>query len=83
MNRDFRCNAPLLADVWVDKRSIRRKFDGTRDDIPWPPLFPDYQHYMTGVDRGDQLIGYYNREKIKEVVEEGLFHILECSIHNG
>ena len=57
--------------MWVDKRSIyflptmhiaeasgvtvkRRKLDGTQDDIP---CFPDYQR---GVDRGDQLIGYYN-----------------------
>ena len=74
---DFRSSGPLLAAVWIDKRSIyflstmhiaeapgvtvkRRKLDRSQDDISCPPLLPDYQAYMRGVDRGDQLIGYYN-----------------------
>ena len=32
----------------------------TREDVMCPPLMPDYQAFMRGVDRGDQLIGYYN-----------------------
>ena len=32
----------------------------TREAVTCPPLMPDYQAYMRGVDRGDQLIGYYN-----------------------
>ena len=32
----------------------------TRKEITCPPVLPDYQAYMRGVDRGDQLIGYYN-----------------------
>ena len=32
----------------------RQNIDGTQDVI-WPPLLPDYQQYMRGVDRGDQM----------------------------
>ena len=38
----------------------RRKLDGTQNDIPCPPVLPDYQAYMRGVDHGDELIGFYN-----------------------
>ena len=38
----------------------RTNQDGSRNDVPCPPLLPDYQQYMRGVDRGDQLIGCYN-----------------------
>jgi len=38
----------------------RRAGDGTQEDVMCPPCLPDYQAYMRGVDRGDQLIGYYN-----------------------
>ena len=41
--------------------TVRRKNpDGSTIDVPCPPLLPDYQQYMRGVDRGDQLIGCYN-----------------------
>ena len=33
----------------------RRKIDGSQEDISCPPLLPDYQSYMHGVNRGDQL----------------------------
>ena len=32
----------------------------TREAVTCPPLLPDYQAFMRGVDRADQLIGYYN-----------------------
>ena len=32
----------------------------TREAVTCPPLLPDYQTFMRGVDWGDQLIGYYN-----------------------
>ena len=31
--------------------------DGTRVDVECPPLLPDYQAFMHGVDRSNQLIG--------------------------
>ena len=38
----------------------RREKDGTRRNVSCPPLLPDYQSFMRGIDRGDQLMGYYN-----------------------
>jgi len=73
---DYRSLGPLLACVWMDKRVIhflttlhaasqdvtvkRRTKDGTQEEVNCPPCLPDYQAYMRGVDRGDQLMSYYN-----------------------
>ena len=38
----------------------RREKDGTRSNVECLPLLPDYQSFMRGIDRGDQLMGYYN-----------------------
>lgn len=38
----------------------QRKLDGTQEEVSYPPLLPDYQNFMRGVDRGDQLQKYYN-----------------------
>ena len=39
---------------------LRYQTDGSRAPVECPPLLPDYQQYMRGVDRGDQHIGEYN-----------------------
>ena len=73
---DYQSNGPLLASVWVDKRTIyffssfqsaeppatvkRRKLDGTRVNVACPSCLVDYLAYMRGVDRGDKLEDYYN-----------------------
>ena len=36
----------------------RRKIDGSQESASCPPLLPDYQMYMRGVDRGDQMQTY-------------------------
>lgn len=62
----------------------RRKVDGTQEDIACPPLLPDYQKYMRGVDRGDQLLSYYNiGRRSKKWWKRVFFYILECSILNS
>ena len=38
----------------------RRRRDGTQVEVACPSVLPDYQAYMRGVDRGDQLQTYYN-----------------------
>ena len=53
--------------------------DGSRIDVVCSPLLPDYQKYMRGVDRGDQLVGYYNEQKM---VEKVFSHLIECSLLN-
>ena len=100
---DYRSNGPLLACVWVDKRTIyflstihvaessgaqpsvkRRRLDGSQKDVPCPPVLPDYQTYMRGVDRGDQLQTYYNigRHSTKWW-KRVFFYLVECAILNS
>ena len=38
----------------------RRQADGSVENLNCPPCLPDYQAYMRGVDRNDQLGSYYN-----------------------
>ena len=97
---DYRSSGPLLASVWVDKRSIyfvstfhsaeapssaqqpfvkRRRLDGTQQDIACPPVLPDYQEFMRGVDRGDQLHTYYNiGRRSRKWWKRIFFYIVEC-----
>ena len=35
---------------------MRKNKDGSREAVQCPPLLKDYQQYMKGVDRGDQMI---------------------------
>ena len=37
----------------------RQQKDGTRTSVPCPQAVVEYNLYMAGVDRGDQLRGYY------------------------
>ena len=46
--------------------------------IQCPPLLPDYQQFMRGVDRGDQLLQH--RETLQEMV---FSHVIECSVLNS
>ncbi len=38
---------------------LRRQKDGSRKEVSCPVAVVDYNKYMGGVDRGDQLRGYY------------------------
>ena len=60
----------------------RQNLDGTATDVPCPPLLPDYQQYMRGVDRGDQLIGCYNIGQRSKKWWNKIF-IIECSLVNA
>ena len=63
---------------------MRREADGSRVEVQCPPLLPDYQTYMRGVDRGDQMIGFYNAgRRSKKWWKRVFFHILECCILNA
>ena len=62
----------------------RRNPDGRSTDVPCPPLLPDYQQYMRGVDRGDQLIGYYNiGRRSKKWWKKVFSYIIECALLNA
>ena len=69
---DYRLLCPLLACVWMDKWVIHflttlhaatqdvtvkwQTKDGTQEEVNCLPCLPDYQAYMRGIDRGDQLM---------------------------
>ena len=71
----FRQRGNLVATVWKDKKDVtllstmtspdsvttvqRRQRDGTITDVACPEVVPVYNRYMSGVDKGDQLRGYY------------------------
>ena len=62
----------------------RRNQDGSRLDVPCPPLLPDYQQYMRGVDRGDQLVGFYNvGRRSRKWWKRCFSYLLECSLLNA
>ena len=44
----------------IEPTVMRRKPDGSRVDLQCPLCLPDYQSFMSGVDRADQRIGDYN-----------------------
>ena len=65
----------IAASAWMDNKVVtamysrygpsesttvlRRQKDGTRNSVPCPVAIAAYNNYMGGVDRGDQLRGYY------------------------
>ena len=56
----------------------------TGEEVTCPPLLPDYQAYMRGVDRGDQLIGYYNiGRRSKKWWKRVFSYIIEVSALNA
>ena len=48
------------AEAATPTRTTVQGQEVTREEVTCPPLLPDYQAYMRGVDRRDQLIKYYN-----------------------
>ena len=62
----------------------RRKLDGIQVEVACPPLLPDYQAYMRGVDRADQLQVYYNiGRRSTKWWKRVFFYIVECAILNS
>ena len=65
-------------------RVKRRRLDGSQKDVPCPLVLPDYQAYMRGVDRGDQLQTYYNiGRRSTKLWKRVFFYLVECAILNS
>ena len=60
---------------------LRRQRDGSRIPVPCPESIIDYNRYMGGVDRGDQLRGYYNcRMKSRKFYKYIFYFLFDVSI---
>ncbi len=65
-------------------RTVVRDGHVTRESLICPPLLPDYQTYMRGVDRGDQLMGYYSlARRLKKWWKRVFAYVIEVAALNG
>ena len=63
---------------------LRRQKDGTRVSVPCPEAIITYNQQMGGVDRGDQLRGYYNcKVKSRKFYKYIFYFLLDVSITNA
>ena len=63
---------------------MRRLPNGFHYEVPCPPLLVDYQQFMRGVDRGDQLIGYYNiGKRSRKWWKQCFSHLIESALLNS
>ena len=63
---------------------LRRQKDGSRIQVSCPEAVLAYNRYMGGVDRGDQLRGYYNCRTKSRKLYKYIFHfLLDVSITNA
>ena len=63
---------------------LRQQRDGSRIPVPFPESIIDYNRYMGGVDRGDQLCSYYNcRVKSKKFYKYIFYFLFDISITNA
>lgn len=63
---------------------MRRKKDGTRESVPCPEAVKLYNEKMGGVDRGDQLRGYYQvRLKCRKVYKYIYNFLFDVAITNA
>jgi hypothetical protein len=63
---------------------LRRQKDGTHATVPCPEAIITYNQSMGGVDRGDQLRGYYNcKVKSRKFYKYIFYFLLDVSITNA
>ena len=63
---------------------LRKQQDGTRISVPCPRAIISYNEFMGGVDRGDQLRGYYGcRMKSRKFYKYIFYFLLDVTITNA
>ncbi len=71
-------------DPTMSSTVLRRKKDGTRDLVTCPVAIKVYNEKMGGVDRGDQLRGYYQvRMKCRKVYKYIYNFLFDVAITNA
>ena len=93
-------SSPLTACIWQDNKPVavvatnsnptvstsvpRRNHDGSRTEVTCPQFVELYNKFMGGVDRNDQLRGYYNvRMKCQKLYKYIFWCLLDVSITNA
>ena len=88
----------VTASAWMDRKTVmvmftncqpndtgsvlRRQLDGSRLPVPCPVSIISYNKFMGGVDRGDQLRGYYScRTKSRKFYKYIFTFLLDVAIH--
>ena len=99
MSKTYQCGK-LTATVWQDKKPgavvatnsdpktptqvFRKNKDGTRDLISYPQSLALYNKFMGGVDRNDQLQGYYHvRLKCRKFYKYIFWFLFDAAITNS
>ena len=90
----------VVASAWLDRKVVilmstntqpvsigtvhRRQKDGSRQEVPCQEAIIRYNKYMGGVDRGDQLRGYYRcRVKSRKFYKYIFYFLLDIAITNA
>ena len=90
----------VVASAWLDRKVVmvmstntqpesmgtvhRRQKDGSRQEVPCPEAIINYNKYMGGVDRGEQLRGYYRcRVKSRKFYKYIFYFLLDVAITNA
>ena len=63
--------------------TTRKKKDGSRIEFPCPPASSQYQKYMGGVDRMDQMTRLNKEKKTMRWYRRGERKLFEISIYNA
>ena len=97
---DYLQQGKVVASAWLERKVVtvmstntqpvfigtvhRRQKDGSRQEVPCPEAIIHYNKYMGGVDRGDQLRGYYRcRVKSRKFYKYIFYFLLDVAITNA
>ena len=87
----------MSVSIWMDRKAVtvmssstqpgevqRRQKDGSKISVPCPAAIVTYNRFMAGVDRGDQLRGYYSCRTKSRKFYRYIFHFLfDVSVTNA
>ena len=71
-------------DTMISKERRNRQAPGEVETIQKPLIIEDYNQYMGGVDKSDQLVVYYGfRRSSKKWWKRAFFHLMEMTMVNA
>lgn len=90
----------MAASAWMDRKTVmvmstngqpsssgtvtRKQRDGSTIEVPCPESIISYNKFMGGVDRGDQLRGYYScRSRSRKFYKYIFFFLFDVAITNA